>query len=130
MEKFVENNFATYKLERGIIHIIYKEDASLSLRNAMEVVAQRLIFQQGMAYPILCNLSGLKSIKWDAKRYLAVEGSTLIKALAFVSRTPLSIIFTKLYMKEAPPIEIGVFTEEIKALEFLSPFVKSSTTYL
>src|SRR5690606_5473828 len=104
MKKYAENNFVSYKLEKGILHIVYKEDVNLFLKGAMEVVAQRLVFQQGMAYPILCNIRGLRDMEQDAQSYLAVEGTQLIKALALISRTPLSIMFTKLYMDEIPSI--------------------------
>src|SRR5690554_3543673 len=123
MKKYVENNFAFFRLEKGILHLSYKEDVSLLLRSAMEIVAQRLIFQQGKAYPILCNMRGVRYISLNAQKYFAVEGSLLIMALALVSKPPLAMVYTKLYIKEAPPIKMKMFTEEVLALEFLSPFV-------
>lgn len=127
MKKYAENNFASYRLEKGILHIVYKENVNLFLRGAMEVVAQRLVFQQGRAYPILCNIRGLREMGQDAQRYLAVEGAQLIKALALISRTPLAIMFTKLYIDEMPSIPMGTFTEEYLAMEFLNPFAGHTT---
>lgn len=122
MKKYVENNFASFLLEKGILHICYKEDVSLLLRGAMEIVAQRLILQQGKAYPVLCHIRGLREVSRDAQKYLAVEGSLLIKALALVYTPPLSRVFFLLYLQNFPPIPIKIFTEEARALEFLAPF--------
>lgn len=127
MNKYVENDFALFRLENGILHIVYKENVSLFLRDAMKVVAQRLILQQGKAYPILCNIRGLKDVSRDARGYLAVEGTLLISALAFVSKTPLSTLFTKIYINDISPFRIKMFTDERSALEFLQPFAQAAS---
>src|SRR5690606_35149037 len=123
MGKYLEHDLASFRIEKGILHINYKENVTIFLRDAMEVVAQRLVFQEGKAYPILCHIKGVVNIGKDARKYLAMEGSILIRALALVSNTPLSDILSKVYMKANPAIQIKMFTEEIKALEFLSQWV-------
>lgn len=125
MKKYEENEFASFRLENGILHIVYKENVNLFLGDAMKVVAQRLTFQQGKAYPILCNIRGLREISKEARGYFAVEGTLLINALAFVSKTPLSTIFTKIYINDISPFRIKMFTDETSALEFLHPFAQA-----
>ena len=125
MKKHVENDFASFRLENGILQIVYKENVNLFLRDAMKVVAQRLSLQQGEAYPILCNIRGLRDISRDARGYFAVEGTLLIRALAFVSKSPLYNMYTKLYINDIPPIRIKMFTDERSALEFLHPFAQA-----
>ena len=127
MRKYIENNLASFQLENGILYIIYKENITIRLLEAMEIVAQRLTLQQDKPYPILCNIKGVRDIARDASAYLAVEGTVLIKALALVYKTPLSKIFSKLYIDESLPVKMELFTDETKALEFLIPFSCSTS---
>lgn len=120
MGKYLETNLATFRIEKGILHVAYKENVTIFLRQAMEIVSQRLAFQQGKAYPILCNIKGVRAIGKDARAYLAMEGAVLIEALALVYKAPLSEIFSKVYIKENPPIQTKMFNGETTALEFLS----------
>ena len=116
----MENNLASYRMEKGILYVTYKENVTIFLKQAMEIVSQSLAFQEGKAYPILCNIKGVRGIGKDARTYLSMEGSVLIKALALVYKTPLSEILSKVYIKENPPIQTKMFMEETTALEFLS----------
>ena len=120
MGKYLENDLASFRMEKGILYVTYKENVNIFLKQAMEIVSQRLAFQQGKAYPILCNIKGVRGIGKDARAYLAMEGSVLIKALALVYKTPLSEILSKVYIKENPSIQMKMFMVEASALEFLS----------
>jgi len=125
MRKYVENDFASFRMEKGILHITYKETLCLYLPAAMAVVSQRLLLQHGMPFPILCDIRGVNDVTVDAKEYLVTEGSVLISALAMVTKTPLSHLYTEIYTLESPPITLKTFREETMALEFLRPFVHS-----
>jgi hypothetical protein len=127
MKKHVENDCASFRLENGILHIVFKENVSLLLRDAIKIVAQRLLLQQGKTYPILCNIRGLRDISRNARGYFAVEGTLLVSALALVSKSPLSSMFTKLYINDVPPIRIKMFTDESSAMEFLHPYAPPSS---
>lgn len=123
MENYIENNYATFWLQNGIVHFVYKDHVNIQYPEAMQIVADRLKLQQGKPYPVLCNIKGLKEIDKDSRRFLFYEGSSLIKAVAFVSLTPLSSILTKLYTRNKPTIPTKVFYTEHEALEFLSQYV-------
>ena len=105
--------------------LFYKETLCLYLPAAMAVVSQRLLLQHGMPFPILCDIRGVNDVTVDAKEYLVTEGSVLISALAMVTKTPLSHLYTEIYTLESPPITLKTFREETMALEFLRPFVHS-----
>ncbi|MEZ4970786.1 MAG: hypothetical protein R2814_14230 [Flavobacteriaceae bacterium] len=124
MKKYVENNFASFRMEKGILHITYKETICLYLPAAMEVVSQRLILQHGKPYPILCDIRGVNDVTGEAREYLVTEGSVLISALALVAKTPLSHLYTEIYALETPPIRLKTFKEETMAMEFLRPFAR------
>ncbi|MBD0831510.1 DUF7793 family protein [Aestuariibaculum sediminum] len=123
MERYTENNYASFWLQNGIIHFVYKNQVSIKYPMAIKIVADRLKIQQGVSYPVLCNIKGLKEIDKDSRRFLSNEGSSLITAVAFVSHTPLSSILTKLYTRNKPIIPTEVFQTEQEALEYLSQYV-------
>lgn len=123
MERYTENNYAAFWLQNGIVHFVYKDRVNIQYSIAKQIVADRLKLQDGKSYPVLCNIKGLKNIDKDSRQFLSNEGSALIKAVAFVSHTPLSGVLTKLYTKNKPTIPTGVFRTEQEALAFLSQYV-------
>lgn len=119
----VENNFASFWIQKGILYFKYKEDVDIDLAAAMQIVTDRLQLQKGKTYPILCDTRGVKSIDMNARRYLANEGSVFITAVALVSDTPLSRIFSEIYIQgNSPPIPTKVFVDPNEALTFLHEY--------
>ncbi|MFY0712636.1 hypothetical protein J1D01_03085 [Seonamhaeicola sp. NFXS20] len=119
----LENNYASFWLKGGILFFVYKEHVDILLSDAMAILSDRLKLQKGKAYPVLCDIRGVRSIDMDARRYLAAEGSVFIKAIALVSDTPLSLIFSKIYVTgNTPPIPTEVHTTYDDAIRFLSGF--------
>ncbi|MEE1963958.1 hypothetical protein V1387_14790 [Allomuricauda taeanensis] len=119
MKKCVENDMASMCLENGILFFSWKKEVDLDLSIAQGIVGDRLQLQQGKDYPVLCNLNGLRSVEKDAWRYLAGEGSELIKAIALVYSTPLEYALSKYFMKRMSSIPTQVFGELSLAKEFL-----------
>lgn len=125
MENSFENEYAEYYIDNGVVRFIYKQNLTIQLAGAMEIVSDRLQLQKGKAYPILCDIRGIIDITKDARRYLATEGSSLTKAVAFISDNPLSQILTDLYLlANMPPIPTKVVSNELEGMEFLSEFIE------
>ena len=116
MKRFVETEIATMWIEKDILFFIWKEQAHISLSGAKKVVAQRIRLQQGRPYHILCSLKGLKNVDKDAWRYLANEGTGLIKCLVLVATTPLEQAFSKFIITKISTVSTQVF-EDIKEAE-------------
>ena len=119
MKNRIENEMASMWLEDEILYFSWKKDMEIDLAKAKKIVGDRLLLQQGRAYPILCNLNGLRSVDKDAWSYLAGEGSQLIEALALVYLTPLEYALSKFFMKQISSIPTQVFREQWEAKEFL-----------
>ncbi|MBW8198869.1 hypothetical protein [Flagellimonas abyssi] len=113
MKRFVETEIATMWIEKDILFFIWKEQAYIDLSGAKKVVAQRIRLQQGKPYHILCSLKGLKNVDKDAWRYLANEGTGLIKCLVLVATTPLEQAFSKFIITKISTVSTQVF-EDIK----------------
>ncbi|WP_428743302.1 hypothetical protein [Tenacibaculum sp.] len=119
-----DNNYASFGIKEGILSFVYKEGVDIDLPAAMEIVSDRLRLQKGKTYPVLCDTRGVKSIDMNARRYLSTEGSVFIKAVALVSDTPLSHIFSEIYVKgNTPPIPTKIFNNEAEGLNYLSEFL-------
>tara|TARA_Y100000815_G_scaffold63739_2_gene52396 strand:+ start:1661 stop:2050 length:390 start_codon:yes stop_codon:yes gene_type:complete len=116
MKRFVETEIATMWIEKDILFFIWKEQAYIDLSGAKKVVAQRIRLQQGRPYHILCSLKGLKNVDKDAWRYLANEGTGLIKCLVLVATTPLEQAFSKFIITKISTVSTQVF-EDIKEAE-------------
>jgi len=119
---YAENEYATYELLDGVLHVHYK-DVILDLPAAMNIVKTRLTLQEGQFFPVLCDIRKIKEINKAARSYLSIEGSTLIKAVAFIVDTPVSIMLSEFYLKTSkPPIPTKSFVNITEALAFLNQY--------
>lgn len=124
MQNYFENDFTRYMLVDNIVHVIYKKGAIINLQASKRIVKDRLMFQEERAYPILCDIRQLRKVDKAARDYLALEGSLLIKALAFIIEPPVTDVMTRFYlMTNHPEIPTASFREVSKALAFLGRFL-------
>lgn len=120
----IENKFATFWTEKGILYFEYKEDVKIHMPAAVRIVKDRLKLHRGKPYPILCDIGGIADIDLHSRRYFALEGSTLIKAVALLCITPLSNSFSDIYISgNSPAIPTRIFNIREEAVEFLSSFI-------
>lgn len=124
MQSYFENDFTQYMLVDNIVHIIYKKGVIIDLQASKRIVRDRLMFQEERAYPILCDIRQLRKVDKAARDYLALEGSLLIKALAFIIEPPVTDVMTRFYlMTNHPDIPTASFREISKALAYLGRFI-------
>ena len=90
MRNYFENDYTSYRFHDGVLHIIYHQGVSIDLTAAQQIVKDRLLLHEGRHLPILCDIRGIKDINKSARAYLAMEGSTLIKAVAVIVEPPVS----------------------------------------
>lgn len=120
----IENNFSSFWIEREVLYFKYKEGVEIRLPAAIQIVRDRMKLHRGKAYPVLCDISGVINIDLNSRRYLAKEGSTLIKAIALVSITPISNLISEVYISgNSPPIPTRMFKMKEEAMEFLSRYI-------
>ncbi|WP_439337963.1 DUF7793 family protein [Thalassobellus citreus] len=125
MRNYFENDYASYKfLDDGILHIIYHQGVSIDLDAAIQVVKDRLLLHEGQFLPILCDIRGIKNINKSARAYVAMEGSTLIKAVAVIIEPPVSKMLSEFYIRTSTPqIPTKSFENKEDALKFLRAFM-------
>ncbi|MGV8815779.1 MAG: hypothetical protein ACOH2D_16875 [Gelidibacter sp.] len=119
---FHENDYATYKIVEGIVHVIYK-NIDLDISQAVHIVKDRLLLQAGQFMPVLCDIRAIQGIDKASRAYLSLEGSAFVKAVAFVVDSPVSEMLSDLYLStNSPPIPTRSFSNSEEALKFLNGF--------
>src|SRR5690606_8742525 len=93
-----KNDFATYESLHGILHIRFKKDRRLNLAAAKRIVDDRIIWQNGLAYPIICDIREIPTVDKPVKDYFATQGSHLITALAFLVSNYLDFSMYRYYI--------------------------------
>lgn len=123
MRNYFENDYASYRFLEGILHIIYHQGVSVDLNASVQIVKDRLLLHEGLFLPVLCDIRGIKDINKSARAYLAMEGSTLIKAVAVIVEPPVSKMLSEFYIRTSnPPIPTKSFQHIEDALSFLKSF--------
>ena len=79
---YIKNTYAEIYIEDGILYFKYLPFENFDIEAAKKIVSQRLKLQKEVPFPVLCDIRQLTLPDIKARRYLAVEGSMLAKAVA------------------------------------------------
>lgn len=124
MRNYFENDYTSYRFHDGVLHIIYHQGVCVDLKAAVQIVKDRLSLHEGRSLPILCDIRGIQEINKSARAYLAMEGSTLIKAVAIIVEPPVSKMMSEFYIRTSnPPIPTQSFDNSEDALGFLEAYM-------
>ena len=105
------------------MHITYRNNVYIDLNAAMQIVKDRILVHDGKSLPVLCDTRSIQYITKPARDYLAIEGSILISAVAFVTEPSVSELVAKFYLRSSKPtVPTQIFTYIHEALIFLSKF--------
>lgn len=119
----IENEFASFYIEDGILYFIYKKNTELDLEAAKRVVEDRKSVQKGVSYPVICDIRGLKNVDKTARDYLAKEGSSLVKAVALVMDSPAYQFMANFYLKVSKPnVPTKMFSTMNEAMGFVDKY--------
>lgn len=116
-------DYAQFWIEEDILHFIYKPNTLIDLEAARAVVKTRLRFQNGVSYPILCDLRQLKTVNKAAREYLAEHGCINALAVAILIEKDYSGTLSRVFIKISnPSVPTREFTTIPEALGFLNDF--------
>ncbi|MBK5193532.1 MAG: hypothetical protein JJE07_10035 [Flavobacteriaceae bacterium] len=125
MGDFIENEFAKFWIDDGIVFFVYKPHIIVDLKAAEKIVADRIKLQEEKAYPVFCDTRGIKDVNKEARDYLAKEGSTLAIAVGFLVDFPVNEAIAQFYVKTNKPlVPTEVFTNKDEAMDFLKSFLQ------
>lgn len=118
-----ENEYAKFWIKDQILFFEYKTDLVIDLAAAQRIVADRIQFQNEVAYPIFCDIRGVVEFDKAARDYLAQSGSVLTKAVAFLVQQKVSRAITSFYVNiSKPTVPTQLFDDKTAALAFLSNY--------
>jgi hypothetical protein len=114
------------KLEDDIICVQYKPTLYLSLRDAEQMVADRLQYYNDIQAPLLVRNSKVKSYDLAAVDYLLAKDKGLknINAVAIVTLNTFNRLMATFILRRHPPaVPYQLFTDEGKAIAWLKQFI-------
>ena len=117
------DRYAHFWIEEGILNFVYKPNTVLDLDTAKAVVKARLRYQNGVSYPILCDVRLLKTASKAAREYLAEKGCFKALAVAIVMEDAYAGTLYKAYVNISnPAVPTMGFSTISEALGFLTKF--------
>ena len=121
---YLETDFAVMQLREDILFFRYKHIPQFDLSVAKHLVADRLRLQREQAYPVLCDMRQYNRPDLEARRYLAVQGSVLTRAVAYLippdTRNHVIYFFINV---DQPVGDTNIFTQEAEAIRYLKKYV-------
>ncbi|MFN3402902.1 MAG: hypothetical protein ACK40G_02330 [Cytophagaceae bacterium] len=119
---FFENELVTIEIIDGIEHFTLK-NIIVSKQEAIKLVKDRIEFQNGITYPIICDIQQAIYINNEAREYFANEGAALASACAVVISSHVSHILANFFMLfNKPPVPTRIFNNKESAVTWLKRF--------
>src|SRR5690606_37191309 len=123
MGAFPINDFVLFEFIRGILCIRFKKGRILNPTAAKGIVRDRIKWQKGFPYPILCDIREILNADMPTRDYFIDHGSHLIKALAFLVSNELDLSMFKYYVQSLQSnTPIQAFYNKEEAMAFLEEY--------
>lgn len=120
-----ENAYAVYQKRDSVLYITFKKQAVLNFNAAKKVVRDRMNFQAYAQYSVICDVSGLTSITYDAREYLSTYGSNMLTAVALVSANPTLYTMGRCYLfYNRPTVPTRIFKNQQEAEKYINQITK------
>ncbi|MDT0294894.1 hypothetical protein ACFQ3R_00170 [Mesonia ostreae] len=120
---FLKHDYAEIFIKDGILYFTYLPIQNFDIQSAEKIVAARLGMQREQAYPILCDMRQMSFPDLKARKYLAIQGSLLVKAVAYLVNPNISDYMTRFFIEvNQPLVSTAVFITKNKAIHYLNQF--------
>lgn len=123
MDRYAQNDYAEFWMDKGILFFVYKAGVHVTLQAARLIVADRLQFQGEKAFPVFCDVRNIQDSEKTARDYLAREGSAMTKAVGVLVHPPVTRAMLDFYLRTNKPlVPTRVFDNREEALTYLAGF--------
>jgi len=120
-----ENAYAVYQKKDSVLYITFKKLTVLNLDAAKKVVKDRMNFQAYACYNVICDVSGLTSITYDARQYLSTDGSNMLTVVALVSDNTTIYTMGRCYLLyNHPTVPTRIFKNHQEAEKYINQITK------
>ncbi|MBA82468.1 MULTISPECIES: hypothetical protein [unclassified Leeuwenhoekiella] len=124
MHDFLETDYARMRIEDSILVFQYKPTKIRGIELARRIVSDRLKFQKGRAYPVLCDARRLLDADNIARNFLAYEGTLLTKAISFLVQPIHNKARAEFFVQSNTPlVPTAIFINEEQARSFLRSYI-------
>jgi hypothetical protein len=125
MKKTLETETVLFEIDDGILIATYKPQAKITLKQAKEIVEQRLLFIDNTPKPTLVLNSGTLNADKNARDFFSSQnGIAGIKCAALMVNSNFSSLMLTFFLKiTKPKLLVKTFTDKKQALDWLSTFV-------
>lgn len=117
-----ENQYVSFSFDSRILYVKFKENVHLNYSTARAIFADRIRYQEGAPYRVICDVSGVKSSTKQARDYLAGIGSEILIAIAFIAPHHMQNILAYYLASYITEVPAKIFSSQQQALEFLKSF--------
>ncbi|MDT0642184.1 hypothetical protein RM553_04995 [Zunongwangia sp. F363] len=122
---YIRNEYAELYIEEGILYFTYLPFEKFDIDVAEKIVSDRLLLQKEVSFPILCDIRQLTLPTLRARRFLALKGSVLAKAVAYWTDSMNKEYMTQFFIAvDRPLIPTAIFVSRADALKYLKAFVE------
>ena len=120
-----ENAYAVYQKKDSVLYITFKKQTTLTHDAAKKVVKDRMNFQAYACYSVICDVSDLTSITYDARQYLSTDGSNMFNAVALVcGKEPVYTMGLCYLFYNRPTVPTRIFKNQIEAEKYINQITK------
>jgi hypothetical protein len=125
MKKTLETETVLFEIDEGILIATYKPHARITLKQAKDIVEQRLLFIDNNPKPTLVLNSGTIKANKNARDFFSSQnGIAGIKCAALMVNSNFSSLMLTFFLKiTKPKLLVKTFTDKKEALDWLSTFV-------
>jgi len=115
-----ENEFATFEIRNDILYTEFKDQVSLTLVVARQVVADQVILLNGKSCPVLLDMRKLVDSEKGGRDFLASTTSIPADAMALLAEGKISLAISEFYLKVSKPaVPTAIFRSKTAALHYL-----------
>lgn len=119
-----ETPYLKMRREGDIIYCEYTDNLHLTLEIAKVCVHARIYFTGGNSFPLLIDMRGIRSATKEARTYMASIGAMFLKAGALIIGSAVNRTIGNVFLAiDKPPVPVKLFTDEVKAREWLQQFI-------
>lgn len=120
-----ENAYAIYQKKDSVLYITFKKQTVLTHDAAEKIVKDRMNFQAYAWYSVICDVSGLASITYDARQYLSIDGSNMLTVVALVSDNTTIYTMGRCYLLyNHPTVPTQIFKNQQEAEKYINQITK------
>ena len=103
MNSNVETPYVKIWKEEDMLYCLFAHKSDINLEIAKHCVQARIIFSEGVNYPCLIDMKGVRSATKVAREYMTAEGAMCMKAGALLIGSVLTRIIGNIFLSISKP---------------------------